>query len=163
MGTLSHWKGYLFQMECMFYTFDNFCLGGSHPLFFSLFTYYSLTCSQIMSQSFRSFSLYFFMYYLTTAHILTNPWSHVFFSHGTVYLVICCFRWWQLQCVWSISTVMKMDKCWICDHKILQHAHNASCSLRFKCYHLKCLSIDPKIEENSMQNQSTLYCSHWLV
>ena len=34
MGTLGHWKGYLFQMECMIYTFDNFSLGRSHPLFF---------------------------------------------------------------------------------------------------------------------------------
>ena len=164
MGTLSHWKGYLFQMECMFYTFDNFSLGGSHPLFFSLFlpTIHS-PVHKVCPKLTKALHYIFFMYYLTTAHILTTPWSHVFFSYGTVSLVICCFQWWQFQCVWSISTVMIMDKCWICDHKILQHAHNVSCSLCFKCYHLKCISIDPKIRENIMQNQSTWYCSLCLI
>ena len=82
IGTLSHWKGYLFQMECKFYTFDNFSLDGSHTLFFSLFTYYSFTCSQIMSQACRSFSLYFF-------HVL---------SHNCTYidkpLIPCIFLIW---------------------------------------------------------------------
>ena len=103
------------------------------------------------------------MYYLAIAHKLTNPWSHIFFSYSTVSLVICCLQWWQFQCVWSISTVMIMDKCWICDHKILQNAHDVSCSLCFKCYHLKCISIHPKIRENIMQNQRTWYCSLCLI
>ena len=56
-----------------------------------------------------------------------------------------------------------MDKCWICSHTILQHARNGFCSLCFKHYHLKCISLDPKIIEDIEQNQSTWYCSHCLM
>ena len=56
-----------------------------------------------------------------------------------------------------------MDKCWICSPKILQHAQNVFCSLCFRHYLLKCISLDPKIIEDIEQNQSTRYCSHCLM
>ena len=56
-----------------------------------------------------------------------------------------------------------MDKCWIFSHKILQHAQNVFCSLCFRHYYLKCISLDPKIIEDIEQNQSTWYCSHCLM
>ena len=58
---------------------------------------------------------------------------------------------------------MTMDNCWICDRKILQHAHDISCSGCFKSYHLKCISIDPVVMEYIEQNRSTWYGSHCLI
>ena len=56
-----------------------------------------------------------------------------------------------------------MDNCWICDRKILQHAHDISCSVCFRSYHLKRISIDPVVIEYIEQNRSTWYCSHCLI
>ena len=51
----------------------------------------------------------------------------------------------------------------ICDRKILQHGRDITCSVCFKSYHLKCISIDHVVIEYIEQNRSTWYCSHCLI
>ena len=67
----------------------------------------------------------------TNVHSLTATWSRVLFTYGTVPFIGCWFQWLQFPCVCCNWSFMTMDKCWISVRKILQHAHDISCSVCF--------------------------------
>ena len=56
-----------------------------------------------------------------------------------------------------------MDNCLICTRKIVQHAHNISCSLCSVTYHLKCISIVPEDTEYIELHRDDWYCSCCLL
>ena len=56
-----------------------------------------------------------------------------------------------------------MNKCLICTRKLLQHAHNISCSLCSETYHLKCISIIPEDLEYIELHRNDWYCDCCLV
>ena len=98
-----------------------------------------------------------YLHSCTNIHSLTNTWSHVLFTYDTVSFMMCWFQWFQCSCVccnWSFM---------ICDRNILQHGHDITCSVCFKSYHLKCITIDHVVIEYIEKNGSTWYCSHCLI